>query len=203
MNIFFGGICMAVLGQISPCWQVHYLRTGMNLTKSRFVLQEHHARHLHYDLRLEMAGVLKSWAIPKGPSLNPAHKRLAVMVDDHALAYLDFEGIIPPGQYGAGTVIVWDKGTYRLLEGDDPVRAVEAGRLVIEIEGEILRGGFVLLRMKERDEKNWLLIKKKDAASRSDWQLKPALTDEKERTLRERTPPCKAHRCAQLGLPMR
>jgi len=169
----------------------------------RFVVHEHHARRLHYDLRLEMAGVLKSWALPKGPSLNPEDRRLAVMVDDHSLAYIAFEGIIPQGQYGSGAVVVWDAGTYRLLEGDDPVRAVEAGRLAMELGGKILRGGFTLFRMKGRDERNWLLIKKKDAHSRTDWVLTPALTPERQRMLREQKPPCRAHRCTGLGLPMR
>jgi bifunctional non-homologous end joining protein LigD len=158
----------------------------------RFLLQEHHARQLHYDFRLEMAGVLKSWALPKGPSLDPADKRLAVMVDDHPLEYFGFEGIIPAGRYGAGVVVVWDQGAYSLLEGDDPVEAVESGKMVIELRGNILKGGFTLVKMKGRGEKDWLLIKKKDAHSRTKWTLAQALTKEKEATLEERVPPSKA-----------
>jgi len=175
----------------------------MTRKKARFVVQEHHARLLHYDFRLEMAGVLKSWAIPKGPSMDPSVKRLAVMVDDHSLAYADFEGIIPSGQYGAGAVLLWDRGTYQLLESDDPVRAVEAGKLVVELRGGILRGGFALFRMKAREEKDWLLVKKNDVYSLTGWRLTPAPVDEKQLTLCEKTPPKKAHRCAELGLPMR
>ncbi len=143
----------------------------------RFVVQEHHARNLHYDFRLEMEGVLKSWAIPKGPSLNPADKRLAVMVDDHALEYFNFEGIIPEGQYGSGAVVIWDSGTYRLVENDKPMQALAAGKIVMELHGNILKGGFTLVKMKGRGEKNWLLIKKKDGYSQSKWRIQKALTD--------------------------
>lgn len=156
----------------------------------RFVVQEHHAKQLHYDFRLEIDGVLKSWAIPKGPSLNPADKRLAVMVDDHELEYFDFEGIIPKGQYGSGAVVIWDSGTYSLLEGDDPVKALESGKIVMELNGDILKGGFTLVKMKGRGENNWLLIKKKDKYSQSKWTLQKALTDEKKSSLRKRKPPC-------------
>lgn len=155
------------------------------LTGMRFVVQEHHARQLHYDFRLEMGGVLKSWTLPKGPSLNPADKRLAVMVDDHPLDYFDFEGIIPAGQYGAGPVVVWDLGKYSLLSGDEPVNALEAGKIVLELDGKILKGGFTLVKMKGRGEKNWLLIKKKDEYGQVDWTLQRALTKEKESSLRE------------------
>jgi bifunctional non-homologous end joining protein LigD len=169
----------------------------------RFVVHEHHARQLHYDFRLEMAGFLKSWAVPKGPSLNPADKRLAVMVDDHSVEYFDFEGIISPGQYGAGTVVIWDSGNYSLLEGNDPVKAIERGKIVFELIGKILKGGFTLVKVKGRAENNWLLIKKKDEYSQINWTPQRALTEEKESTLRERIPPCKAHRCAELKLPIR
>ena len=169
----------------------------------RFVVHEHHAKQLHYDFRLEMAGVLKSWAVPKGPSLNPFEKRLAVMVDDHSVEYFDFEGIISPGQYGAGAVVVWDSGNYRLLEGNDPVKAIGGGKIVFELIGEILKGGFTLLKMKGQAKNNWLLIKRKDEYSQNKWALKQVLTEERKSTLRERIPPCKAHRCAELGLPIR
>jgi bifunctional non-homologous end joining protein LigD len=150
---------------------------GRNDLMMRFVVQEHHATQLHYDFRLEIKGVLKSWAIPKGPSLNPAEKRLAVMVDDHALEYFNFEGIIPEGQYGSGTVVIWDSGTYHLLEGDNPVQALESGKIVMELHGKRLNGGFTLVKMKGRGEKNWLLIKKKDSYSQTKWSLQKALTD--------------------------
>jgi len=142
----------------------------------RFVVQEHHARQLHYDFRLEMEQALKSWALPKGPSLDPADKRLAVMVDDHPVEYFDFEGIIPTGEYGAGKVVVWDQGNYRLLEGDDPVKALKGGKIIVELEGNILKGCFVLVKMKGRGEKNWLLIKRKDEYSNTGWILQRALS---------------------------
>ena len=156
----------------------------------RFVIHEHHARQLHYDFRLEIEGVLKSWAIPKGPSLNTADKRLAIMVDDHLLEYFDFEGIIPEGQYGSGAVVIWDSGTYSLIEGDNPVEALESGKMVMELYGRILKGGFTLVKMKGRGEKNWLLIKKKDSYSQIKWTLQKALTEEKKSSLREKKPPC-------------
>jgi len=156
----------------------------------RFVIHEHHARQLHYDFRLEIDGVLKSWAIPKGPSLNPADKRLAVMVDDHLLEYFDFEGIIPEGQYGSGAVVIWDSGTYSLLEKNDPMEVLQSGKIVMELNGNILKGGFTLVQMKGRGEKNWLLIKKKDKYSQEKWTLQKALTEERKSSLYEREPPC-------------
>lgn len=120
-----------------------------------FVVHEHHARHLHYDLRLEIEGVLKSWAVPKGPSMDPRDRRLAVHVGDHAIEYGSFEGTIPEGQYGAGEVKVWDRGDFKLKAG-----GIKEGKMEFSLDGRRLRGDFVLLRMKGK-EKEWLLIKKK------------------------------------------
>lgn len=137
----------------------------------RFVIQKHDASHLHYDFRLEMKGVLKSWAVPKGPSLNPADKRLAMMVEDHPFDYKDFEGIIPAGNYGGGTVIVWDEGTYEPIEGKGLSRKeqeklllkqLHAGNLKIELHGKKLKGDFALFLMKTRGERSWILVKKSD-----------------------------------------
>ncbi|MDY6836511.1 MAG: DNA polymerase ligase N-terminal domain-containing protein [Thermodesulfobacteriota bacterium] len=158
----------------------------------RFVIQEHHARRLHYDFRLEMAGVLKSWALPKGPSMNPTEKRLAVMVHDHPLDYFGFEGIIPVGHSGAGPVLVWDEGAYSLLEEQDPLKAVESGKISMVLDGNRLKGAFTLVKMKGQDKNNWLLIKKKDAFSQTTWKLKQVLTEERKRSLREKAPPCEA-----------
>ncbi len=129
-----------------------------------FVVHEHAARRLHYDLRLEMDGVLKSWAIPKGPSVHPEEKRLAVHVEDHPLEYGDFEGVIPEGNYGAGSVIVWDRGWYRSFKADDLLEQLARGKLELEFFGYKMRGRWSLVRM-SKSEKDWLLLKKADAAA--------------------------------------
>ncbi|MCC6347574.1 MAG: 3'-phosphoesterase [Nitrospirales bacterium] len=121
-----------------------------------FVVHEHHARRLHFDFRLEMEGVLKSWAVPKGPSLNPADKRLAIMVEDHPLSYGAFEGAIPEGQYGAGAVVIWDRGSFTLSSG-----SISSGKLEFFLSGARLKGGFTLFRLRGK-EGEWLLVKKRD-----------------------------------------
>ncbi len=134
-----------------------------------FVIQKHNATNLHYDFRLEVDGVLKSWAVPKGPSLNPSDKRLAMMVEDHPFDYKDFEGIIPKGEYGGGEVIIWDNGTYHALSTKDKKESerlmregIDKGEIKFVLEGHKLKGEFVLVKMKGRGENAWLLIKHRD-----------------------------------------
>ena len=130
-----------------------------------FVVQQHRARHLHFDLRLEFEGVLRSWAVPKGPSANPADKRFAAHVEDHPIEYADFEGAIAPGNYGAGFVIVWDRGTWAAL--NDPVEGWDKGKLLFELNGYKLRGRWTLVRLR-KTEKDWLLIKERDDYARDE-----------------------------------
>ena len=165
----------------------------MMVNPRRFVVQEHKASRLHYDFRLEINGVLKSWAIPKGPSMNPADRRLAIMVPDHVLEYIDFEGIIPEGSYGAGPVVVWDTGEFVLLETDDPDAALTAGKLSIELKGKRLKGAFTLAQMKGLPKgtgKEWLLMKKKDSYALPYYTIKTELTPAKLAKLKEQIPPC-------------
>ncbi len=122
-----------------------------NISSGRFVVQKHHATHLHYDFRLEMEGVLKSWAIPKEPSADVNVKRLAVKVEDHHIDYIDFEGVIPEGMYGAGRVEIWDKGTYVL-------KNKEANKIEFTLYGTKIRGDYVLIRFRNN---NWLFFRKK------------------------------------------
>jgi bifunctional non-homologous end joining protein LigD len=129
--------------------------------KSMFVVHKHAARRLHYDLRLEIDGVLKSWAVPKGPSLVPFEKRLAVNVEDHPMEYIEFEGNIPEGEYGAGEMIIWDRGKWQPL--DDPLKAYQKGTIKFLLMGKKLKGKWTLVRMK--DGKNWLLFKDSDEFS--------------------------------------
>jgi bifunctional non-homologous end joining protein LigD len=157
----------------------------------RFVVHEHHARNPHYDFRLEMNKVLKSWAIPKGPSLNPADKRLAILVEDHPVNYFDFEGIIPENNNGAGAVVIWDTGQYRLIDGESFRTAFESGKISLKLQGKILKGDFSLTRMKDGQDENWLLIKKNDPFAQKPWTSPRALTEEKKQKLKLKTPSCR------------
>jgi bifunctional non-homologous end joining protein LigD len=141
-------------------------RVGTPAKNLRYVIQKHAATRLHYDFRLELGGVFKSWAVTKGPSLNPKDKRLAVQTEDHPLDYGDFEGTIPKGEYGGGTVMLWDRGLWTPVDTKDPEKALAKGELKFVVSGEKLNGGFVLVRMKRRENEkrdNWLLIKHRDA----------------------------------------
>jgi len=157
----------------------------------RFVVHKHAARALHYDLRLELGGVLKSWAVPRGPSLDPSLKRLAVLVEDHPLDYKDFEGVIPEGNYGAGSVIIWDRGFYHHPSAQDEnenrkllLDGLRKGDLKFVLEGEKLHGEFALVRMR-KDEKSWLLLKKKDRYAAQGEILKESRSVVSQKTLEE------------------
>ncbi len=158
---------------------------------TRFVIHKHDASTLHYDFRLEVDGVLVSWAVPKGPSTDPRERRLAVRTEDHPLDYIDFEGVIAEDEYGGGTVLVWDRGTYRNLkepDGETMAEALADGHLTVWLEGEKLRGGYALTQTKMRgDPRNWLLVKMDD--SEADARRKPTSTEPKSvltcRTLEE------------------
>jgi bifunctional non-homologous end joining protein LigD len=154
---------------------------------AKFVVHEHHSKRLHYDLRLEMNGVLKSWAVPKGPSMNPADRRLAIMVEDHALEYGSYEGIIPEGSYGAGAVVIWDKGKFEAAGG-----SLKEGTMGFRLSGKKLKGFFALTKMRWKGTDNWLLIKKRDEFADEGFELKEEFTPERMRKLKEKEPPCKA-----------
>lgn len=140
--------------------------------RKRFVIHEHHATRLHFDLRLEIGGVLKSWAVPKGVSMNPQEKRLAVAVPDHSIGYIGFEGRLTEGTYGAGEVRIWDKGEFETE--NDALKQLEKGKLIFTFYGEKLKGEFTLLKMWNQ-EKNWLIIKAKDEYADADWKLETVL----------------------------
>lgn len=142
-----------------------------------FCVQRHDATRLHYDFRLEIDGVLKSWAVPKGPTLDPSVKRLAAHVEDHPVEYGSFEGNIPEGNYGAGSVMLWDRGTFELLGTLPGAAQIEKGDLKFRLHGEKLQGEFALVHMKGRGKGNdWLLIKKRDEAAAPGWEVEDHAT---------------------------
>ncbi len=141
-----------------------------------FVVQKHDASRLHYDFRIEVDGVLKSWAVPKGPSTDPGEKRLAVPTEDHPMEYANFEGIIPEGEYGAGTVMVWDFGQYRNTKekGGQEVpmaRAIEEGHVTVWLEGKKLKGGYAITRFRKDKNESWLLVKMNDEAADASYDI--------------------------------
>jgi bifunctional non-homologous end joining protein LigD len=157
-------------------------RTRHSGSRRIFVVQKHDASRLHYDLRLEINRVLVSWAVPKGPSLNPADKRLAIMTEDHPLEYADFEGVIPAGQYGEGTVMVWDRGGYDLADGAPAEQQLAQGEIKVVLHGRKLRGGFALVRVgklsPDRAQKErWLMIKYRDEYADPSWNIERAEFD--------------------------
>jgi bifunctional non-homologous end joining protein LigD len=177
-----------------PAPQVDVERPG----PLRFCVQRHHASHLHYDLRLEVDGALKSWAVPKGPTLDPAEKRLAMMVEDHPIDYGSFEGVIPKGNYGAGSVMLWDRGSYQLL-GDFPVeQQLQKGDFKFHLTGEKLRGDFALVRTKRGKGNEWLLLKKKDAFAQPGWDAeeyaRSVSSGRTQEEIAQELPPVKAHK---------
>jgi bifunctional non-homologous end joining protein LigD len=147
-------------------------RRRRSRSKDIFVVQKHAASHLHYDFRLAINGALVSWAVPKGPSMNPADKRLAIRTEDHPLEYAGFEGVIPEGQYGAGIVVVWDTGPYEPLDGKSPSEQLARGKIHVMLHGTKLRGGFTLLRTGMVSQKErWLLVKQRDEDAVSSWDI--------------------------------
>ncbi|WP_394660695.1 DNA polymerase ligase N-terminal domain-containing protein [uncultured Chryseobacterium sp.] len=164
-------------------------KTKRSKDKLIFVIQRHAASRLHYDFRLEMDGVLKSWAVPKGPSLNPKDKRLAMMVEDHPYDYKDFEGNIPEGNYGAGQVEIWDSGTYEPLDNrsnlsdeKELLKELKAGSLKFILHGKKLKGEFALVKMKNNEENSWLLIKHKDDFAEEDYDSEDHISKSSEVT---------------------
>jgi len=157
-------------------------RGGRSGSRPIFVIQHHQASTDHFDFRIEVDGVLKSWAVPKGPSTDPSEKRLAIPTEDHPLDYADFEGVIPEGAYGAGVVQIWDRGTYRNITEKDgetqPVdAALDAGHLLVELDGEKIKGGYALHRTGKGGDARWLLVKTADDAA--DARRNPVSTEKR------------------------
>jgi bifunctional non-homologous end joining protein LigD len=158
---------------------------------ARFVVQEHHAKRLHWDFRLEIDSVLKSWAVPKGPSLDPKAKRLAVQVPDHDLAHVEYEGIIAEGSYGAGPVVIWDSGAFEACEPVNAAQGLQRGNLQFNLKGKRLRGEFALVKMHGPGrEQAWLLIKKHDHDAVPGWKTPVVLTPSRHKQLKAKALAC-------------